>query len=586
MALRSKLALWLVALFVVLATALAALQSELLDDLLIHQTTVRMRQSARGAWEALRARLGHLETVAALLAETLPPDAPLDESARRWRLDLLYRATPTSPGPLPSAPHGFARVPTGQLGRAGAAREGDSALVLFAAAPIPGRPGSTLVAGAILDGDQALVRQIARTLFPPTTWRGHPVGTVTLFRDAVRVATNVALPSGREALGTEASPEVTRQVLGRGEPWIGRAQVLGATYLSAYEPIRDPDGAVIGMLYVGELEEPLLEQKRRALLSGMLALGAILLAAFLANHLLARHLVGRLAGVKQATDRLAAGDAAARAPEDGADEIAALARAFNAMAAQLAGDRSVLVEQRDRLEAINRNYLETLGFVSHELRNGLGTALFNAAALDEGAYGALSGEQRQGLQLVRDSLDWLNHLLLNYLQLSRIEKGELLVKATPVALARDVVRPAAAGLEKAFASKGMPLVLAVPEDLDVIADPALLRVALENLLGNAYKYGRSGGRVEVTAVAAGEEVEVAVFNEGPGIAPERLARLFRKFERFDVAEPSGKRGTGLGLFIVRQILHSHGGEILAESEPGSWARFRFTLKRSRSSPAG
>jgi len=112
----------------------------------------------------------------------------------------------------------------------------------------------------------------------------------------------------------------------------------------------------------------------------------------------------------------------------------------------------------------------------------------------------------------------------------------------------------------------------------VQADPALLQIVYENLLSNAAKYGRQGGTVRMTGRRINGWVELHTWNEGQGVSAERLEELFRKFSRL---QPPGhqERGTGLGLYITREIVRKHGGEIRAESREGEWIDFIFTLPR-------
>jgi signal transduction histidine kinase len=129
----------------------------------------------------------------------------------------------------------------------------------------------------------------------------------------------------------------------------------------------------------------------------------------------------------------------------------------------------------------------------------------------------------------------------------------------------------------------MEVVNEVPEDLEVYADNTLLRVVYDNLISNAVKYGREGGRIELDARSGEDQHTLSVFNEGRGISPEQKPKLFKKFSRLDSPEYSKEKGTGLGLYICREIVAEHGGEIWAESEEGEWVRFSFTLPKPESS---
>ena len=115
-----------------------------------------------------------------------------------------------------------------------------------------------------------------------------------------------------------------------------------------------------------------------------------------------------------------------------------------------------------------------------------------------------------------------------------------------------------------------------PQDV-VMADPDAMTQVFGNLIENAMKYGKSGGRIRVYARANEGEVEFVVQDFGPGIAYEHLTRIFERFYRVDKARSRESGGTGLGLAIVKHIVQAHGGRIWAESELGRGAAFHFTL---------
>jgi two-component system sensor histidine kinase KdpD len=124
----------------------------------------------------------------------------------------------------------------------------------------------------------------------------------------------------------------------------------------------------------------------------------------------------------------------------------------------------------------------------------------------------------------------------------------------------------------------------LPEAIVLKADAALLKIAYRNLLDNALKYGKKGGRIRLACEEKDGGFHFEVWNEGKGLTPEQISRLFEKFARIESHEEA-TRSTGLGLFITREIITKHHGEIRAESEPGQWMRFRFTLPVSPPLPA-
>lgn len=109
-----------------------------------------------------------------------------------------------------------------------------------------------------------------------------------------------------------------------------------------------------------------------------------------------------------------------------------------------------------------------------------------------------------------------------------------------------------------------------------------MRIVFENLLSNAIKYGRNEGTIRIDSEASksgtdANDTVLSVMNEGDGIAPDKVNLLFQKFSRIDNPKHAGKKGTGLGLYICREIIEQHGGKISGESEEGKWTKFTLSL---------
>jgi signal transduction histidine kinase len=255
------------------------------------------------------------------------------------------------------------------------------------------------------------------------------------------------------------------------------------------------------------------------------------------------------------------------------------------MAEALAAQKKSLEEGRAALETAyaeaaekNRAYLEMLGFVTHELKSPLASIVFGIGSLREGILGPLNEAQQAALRSSAYSADYLQATIANYLNLSRLEDGELRLDLRHVELKREVVAPLLERLSELAAERGMRLACEPGDDVVARCDKALVASVFENLVSNAIKYGGAGGRVRV-AVAHGSDdaLTCSVWNEGPGFAPADAERLFRRFSRLRADRGDTRPGTGLGLFVSRQIVERHGGRIWAESDPGHWARFSFTL---------
>jgi hypothetical protein len=168
-------------------------------------------------------------------------------------------------------------------------------------------------------------------------------------------------------------------------------------------------------------------------------------------------------------------------------------------------------------------------------------------------------------------------MVRHYLNLARIENGELTPLRAGVRVRADILDPLVESMATALQARHMAVRNDIAPDLVVQADPNMLNEVFENLLSNAVKYGREGGGIRVTGSSGSAGANFAVRNEGQGFTAEQKSRLFEKFSRLNGAAAPHARGTGLGLFITRKIVEAHGGRIEADSAPGQWAEFRFTI---------
>ncbi|MCX6032876.1 MAG: cache domain-containing protein [Chloroflexi bacterium] len=467
-------------------------------------------------------------------------------------------------------------------------------MMLGAAVPVfaDGNLIGVIEVGSLLNGAAEKVDRIRDAVFKNEQYKDKPVGTATIFMGDVRISTNVVDSQGRRAVGTTASKEVAERVLGEGLPWTGPAWVVDTWYLSQYDPIRDPDGRPIGMLYVGELEQKYLDSRTQALVWQLAVILAGMALAIFIFFLIARSILQPISRLALATERLSAGDLTYRVVVKTRDEVGYLSASFNRMAKQLQIQREDIERDHRELEALNqelkatnRNYMEMLGFVAHELKNPLASATLSLYTVKDGYLGAVNPPQKRSLESVASSLDYFGEMIRSYLDLSRLEKGELKVNRVRVNLATDVVAPVLEGLQRGFQERGMTIENHIPPDLAVEADRDLLRIVYDNLLSNAAKYGREGGRVTLEARDGTGELRLSVSNEGAGIPAEKLPMLFRKFGRLDTPEYAGKKGTGLGLYICKEIIEKHAGKMWAESEVGRSASFIFTLPQVSSDRA-
>ncbi len=173
-------------------------------------------------------------------------------------------------------------------------------------------------------------------------------------------------------------------------------------------------------------------------------------------------------------------------------------------------------------------------------------------------------------------MKYLRGTVRKFLDLSRIEKGELKATRREVRLREDVFDPCLDAFKAEAGTKGMEVTNNVATEIKVNGDLDLLRIAANNLIGNAIKYGFEKGRVVISSKCLGDTVQIEVYNDSRPIAEDEKARLFKKFSRLDRDENKKVKGTGLGLFIAKEIIVTHGGEIWVEAgENGNSFIFRI-----------
>jgi two-component system, NtrC family, sensor kinase len=463
---------------------------------------------------------------------------------------------------------------------------------MMAGAAVPvfsrGKLVGVLQMGNLLNGAVEKVDRIRDSVFANEEYGGKPLGTATIFMEDLRISTNVINQDGSRAIGTRASREVADHVLRHARPWIGRAWVVNDWYLSRYDPILSPDGSVIGILYIGELEQKYLDMRSRAVAVNLaVVLGGMLLAMVI-FFLVIRTILSPIGRLHAATKRLSDGDLTHRVEVGSQDEIGELADSFNQMAEQLLQDQQEIQKSQGDLKKsnrdqkiINRNYMEMLGFVSHELKTPLGSAILGLYSVKDGYLGKLNETQQRVLGSVADSLEFFSEMIKHYLDLSRVEKGELKVNKRQVNLLNDVVRPVMEGMQSALKNKGMTIHNCLTSRMEVDGDRDLLRIVYDNLLSNAIKYGRDSGVIRLEAQPSNGDMVLGVYNEGEGVPQSRMSMLFRKFSRIDNPKHAGMKGTGLGLYICKEIIERHGGKIWAESRAGEWIKFSFTLPNQK-----
>jgi signal transduction histidine kinase len=223
---------------------------------------------------------------------------------------------------------------------------------------------------------------------------------------------------------------------------------------------------------------------------------------------------------------------------------------------------------------------ELLAIVAHDLRNPLGAITMRAAMLREQAT---TDKGRQQAQTIENIAMRMGHQIRTMLDVTAIEAGRFSVLPTRCEL-DDLIHETVELFEPVARSKQIWLAQKVESPGIVVhAERERISQVLANLLSNALKYTPPGGHVTIAVDRHAGEARIGVLDTGHGIAHENQIHIFDRFWR---DETSGRKGTGLGLFIAKGIVEAHGGHIWVESEPGHGARFYFTLPLETAVPHG
>lgn len=431
--------------------------------------------------------------------------------------------------------------------------------------------------GKIINRYFGLVDRIHDIVFENKRYKSKPLGTVTIFQDDVRIATNVLTTGGERAIGTRVSSEVYRKVVENGASWIDRAFVVNDWYLTAYEPIRDVSGNIVGILYVGTLERPYIDIIRETFMRYIWILGAGALLAVVVSLLIAAGIVRPITAFVKAADNLAGGDLEHRVTErTSTAEINRLSHSFNAMAEKLEERDRTLREANEALTEANKRYLDLVGMVSHELKGILSSTVLNTCTVLDGYLGDLNEGQRKALKSVARNLEYFDMTVRNFLNLSRIEKSELTIDRVAFQLREEVIDHGIETFARQAAERGILIENRVPAGVTVSGDIPLIQMVVNNLLGNAIKYGTEKGRITIGIRRLGTAIGIEIYNDGRPITPEQRERLFKRFSRLDTPEARRVRGSGLGLFLSKEIAEKHGGTLWCEPRDAGNA-FIFTI---------
>ena len=306
---------------------------------------------------------------------------------------------------------------------------------------------------------------------------------------------------------------------------------------------------------------------RRAVMA--FAAASVVLALAL-GYTISASIVHPVRQMEARTREIAAGDFGRRVEVSNRDELGALAADLNRMSDELG-------RLYAELEATSRHKSEFLANMSHELRTPLNAIIGFSEVLKDGLFGTLNPKQGEYLRDIHASGHHLLSLINDILDLSKIEAGRMELAVAKFDLP-TTIGDAMAFVRERAKWNGIELELALDTRLNSFSgDERRVKQILLNLLSNAVKFTPAGGRVRVAAEPTEDGVQIAVRDNGIGIAEDRQHLLFQPFQQLDTVDAVKREGTGLGLALVRRLAELHGGTVSVESAPGAGSTFSVTL---------
>jgi signal transduction histidine kinase/putative methionine-R-sulfoxide reductase with GAF domain len=251
-----------------------------------------------------------------------------------------------------------------------------------------------------------------------------------------------------------------------------------------------------------------------------------------------------------------------------------------AQAAIALDTRQALGRERSRAEAsaeLERERREFMQIASHELRTPLTVIRGYASLLEEGSLGPMPPVAQRALKTVLDKSSEMRAYVERMLLLARLEDGGAPPQMTALDLRRVVTDAVDRVQPQLQLKQGTLRVDLAPTPLTVLGDPERLATAVDNLLQNAVKFCDGPPRIEISGNREDGKVHLVVKDHGIGIPAAARTRLFEKFYRVESPEVQNAAGTGIGLYLVRQVIEGHGGQVDVDSQPGEGATFEIAL---------
>ena len=454
-------------------------------------------------------------------------------------------------------------------------KEETSGMVIKAAAPIFDYEGNlmgVLYGGILLNRNYEIVDKIKDIIFLGETYKGKDIGTATIFQGDLRISTNVKTKDGNRAIGTRVSEEVYDQVLIKGNPWIDRAFVVNDWYITAYEPIKNDLDQIIGILYVGILEQEFIDMKHVTSWTFLGITMAGIIVAFIVSYLLGNSIIKPIQSLVSASHDLAEGDMDHKVECESKDEIGELANTFNFMIASIK-ERDEQLKEYTKQKIMESERLAIVGQlaagVAHEINNPLGSILIYSNLLLEDME--QESPVKDNLKKIVEQTTRCKEIVRGLLVFSRQTEPEMLL-----ADIHKTIEDVLSLVKNQALFQNVQIIKKYKQSIPLILfDKAKIQQVFINILLNAVESMEGEGELIVETGNTSDEkfIEIKFTDTGCGIMEENIKKLFDPFFS------AGKKvhGTGLGLSISYGIIKNHKGDIKVVSEVGKGSTFTVIL---------
>jgi two-component system NtrC family sensor kinase len=474
------------------------------------------------------------------------------------------------------AKQAFIKLIDTPLARPRVETEETSGMMLKAAAPIFDENDNLIgvvYGGILLNRNYEIVDKVKQTVYEDVKYKGQDIGTATIFQDDVRISTNVRNEDGTRAIGTRVSEEVYDRVVLEGERWVGRAYVVNNWYSTAYEPIRNSKNIIIGILYVGLLEQKYVDIKNETILTflGITLIGTLI--TMIAAYFIARRISIPINKLVSASNEVANGNLDAKVELNTNDELQYLADSFNAMAEALK-KRDDQIKDFATKKIMESERLALVGQLSaniaHELNNPLqGIVTFSHLLLED--HVCDDPTLTFSLEKIVGQANRCRDIIRGLLDFARQRKPDKAFCAI-----NDVLHECVSLVEHQALFHNIEVIKHFQDDLPLaVIDAAQIERVFINMIINAAEAMEGSGYLNISTRYNPKKdgIEIAFSDTGPGISQENLKKIF---DPFFTTKDVG-HGTGLGLAISYGIVSGHGGTISVDSQEGRGTTFIVEL---------